>query len=65
MSPEGQHKVCFRVENCQYDNPDMPKLLSANLEEADPTVYGILQRVCYPPIDDRFPPWKPEIFIDV
>ena len=30
----------------------MPKLLSANLEEADPAVYGILQRVGYLPIDD-------------
>ena len=43
----------------------MPKLLSANLAEADPTVYGILQRVCYLPIDDRFPSWNLEIFIDL
>ena len=60
MSPEGQHKVCFLVGKCQYDDSDMPKLLSANLEDADPTVYGILQRVCYPPIDDQFPPLNPE-----
>lgn len=31
------------------------KLLAANLEEADPAVYGILQRVRYPPNDDCFP----------
>lgn len=30
------------------------KLLAANLEEADPAVYEILQRVRYPPNDDRF-----------
>lgn len=33
----------------------MLKLLAANLEEADPAVYEILQRVRYPPNDDRFP----------
>ena len=33
----------------------MSKLLAANLEEADPAVYGILQRVRYPPNDDCFP----------
>ena len=33
----------------------MSKLLAANLEEADPAVYEILQRVRYPPNDDRFP----------
>lgn len=33
----------------------MSKLLAANLEEADPAVYEILQRVRYPPNDDCFP----------
>lgn len=31
------------------------KLLAANLEEADPAVYEILQRVRDPPNDDRLP----------
>lgn len=33
----------------------MSKLLAANLEEADPAVYEILQRVRHSPNDDRFP----------
>lgn len=38
----------------------MSKLLAANLEEADPAVYEILQRVRYHPNDNRFPQWAPE-----
>ena len=34
----------------------MPKLLAANLEEADPAVYEILQRVRYSANDDHFSP---------
>lgn len=33
----------------------LSKLLAANLEEADPAVYEILQRVRYPANDDRYP----------
>lgn len=39
------------------------KLLAANLEEADPAVYGILQRVRHPPIDDRLPQEVTEGFL--
>ena len=36
------------------------KLLAANLEEADPVVYEILQRVRYPLDHERFPQQVPE-----
>ena len=45
----------FRVDIASMKILITSKLLAANLEEADPAVYEILQRVRHPPNDDRFP----------
>ena len=47
MSPESQHKVQFCALFCMTILM-MSQLLAANLEEADPAVYKILQRVRCP-----------------
>lgn len=46
LAAEGQHKVSMKLR-CPYSllTWDL-QLLAANLEEADPVVYEILQKVC-------------------
>ena len=64
MAVEARHRFSDCGKSAQGTNLEgiscvimltMPQLLAANLEEADPAVYEILQRVPYPPNDDRFP----------
>lgn len=46
LAAEGQHKVSMKLSYFKYSSDlGVSQLLAANLEEADPVVYEILQRV--------------------